>query len=47
MENGSIDEAADLMKKQAKQLEQIEMHIGVNLGTLLQYRPAPALMDTV
>lgn len=43
MDDNQLDRIADEIKRQAYQLEIINLHFGTNL----QYRPNPAVMDTV
>jgi len=47
MESGYADETADEVKRQESQLEIINLHLGTNLGALLEYEPQSAVMDTV
>ena len=43
MENGYADDVIDLKKKQDAHIELVNLH----LGTVVEYRPFPAVMDTV
>ncbi len=43
MENVTADDVDGHMKREEAELLKIEMH----LGTFIQYRPAPAVLDTV
>jgi len=47
MENEHVDKVTDEEMKQETQLEMVNLHLGTNLGAMLQYRPQPAVMDTV
>lgn len=47
MEDGIADEGMDYQKKLENQLEIISLHLGTNLGVMLEYLPQPMVMDTV